>query len=104
MTRKIIRAAVLAVAFVLSTAEAARAEDKLAGVVTDIVVAADKKSAVATVKDDKTAALVPITVRDDLTLGKFQRAIIQVGDEIKVKYEKKGGKNVATYFRKPGGC
>lgn len=104
MAMKIIRAAALAVAVVLATASAARAEEKLGGTVTRIDVAADGKSAIAVVKDDETAALVPITVRDDVTLRKFERSQIQVGDEIKVKYEKKACKNVSTYFKKPGGC
>ena len=51
-----------------------------------------------------TAAIVPITVQDDVTLKKFEDHRIGVGDEIKCKYEKKDGKNVATFFKKAGGC
>jgi hypothetical protein len=102
--KTLVQSAVLAVAFVLATPSAARAEGKVTGVVTNIEVAKDKKSAVATLKDGGTAALVPITVVDTLTLQKFERSVIQVGDEVKCKYEKKGAKNVATYFKKPGGC
>ncbi len=95
----------VAVAVLLGLASPARAEEvKMTGVVTKLDVAADKKSAVAVLKDNDTAALVPITVTDDVTLGKFERSVIQVGDEIKAKYEKKGKKNVATFFKKPGGC
>ena len=74
------------------------------GSVTAIEVAKDGKSAVAKLKDSKTAAIVPITVQDDVTLKKFEDHRIGVGDEIKCKYEKKAGKNVATFFKKAGGC
>ncbi len=100
-----IGAAALALAVLLATPTAARAEEKMLGTVTQIDVAEDKKSAVAVLKDSETAGLVPIIVIDDLTLGKFDRGIIQVGDEIKCRYEKKGKKKVAKYFKKAaGGC
>lgn len=102
--RMLIRSAALALACVLATASPARAEEKLTGTVTTLDVSKDKKSAVVVLKDSETAALVPITVTDDVTLQKFERNLIQVGDEIKCRYEKKGRKNVATYFKKPGGC
>lgn len=102
--RKLIQAATLAFAFVLATASPARAEEKLTGVVTKLDVAKDGKSAVAVLKDNATAALVPITVVDGVTLGKFERSVIQIGDEIQCRYEKKSGKRVARYFRKAGGC
>jgi len=102
--KNLIRAAALALAFVLATASPARAEEKMTGTVTKLDVATDKKSAVAVLKDSETAALVPITVTDDVTLQKFERSLIQVGDEIKCRYDKKGGKNVATSFKKAGGC
>jgi hypothetical protein len=96
---------VAAVAVLLGLASPARAEEvKMTGVVTKLDVAADKKSAVAVLKDNDTAALVPITVTDDVTLGKFERSVIQVGDEIKAKYEKKGKKNVSKSFKKAAGC
>jgi hypothetical protein len=94
----------LAVAVVLVTAAPALAEEKMSGAVTAIDVAKDGKSAVAKLKDSKTAAIVPILVQDDVTLKKFEDHRIGVGDEIKCKYEKKGGKNVATFFKKAGGC
>lgn len=94
----------LSIALVLASAGVARAEEKLTGTVTTIEVAKDAKSAVAVLKDSSTAALVPITVADEVTLQKFQRSVIVVGDEIKCRYEKKGKKKVATYFKKAGGC
>lgn len=102
--KKIIQAASLAFALVLAAASPARAEEKLTGAVTKLDVAKDGKSAVAVLKDSKTAAEVPISVVDDVTLQKFERGVIGVGDEIKCRYETKGGKKVATYFKKAGGC
>jgi hypothetical protein len=99
----LIQGAALAVAFAL--AAPARAEDaRLVGVVTKIEVAKDGKSAVATLKDNETAKLVPITVQDDVTLRKFDRNVISVGDEVKCKYEAKGKKKVARSFLKTAGC
>ena len=103
--RRLVQAAALAVAFVLATAAPARAEEqKMTGVVTKLDVAADGKSAVAVLKDSTTAALVSVTVVDQVTLGKFERSVIAIGDEIKCRYEKKGGKNVAVSFKKAAGC
>jgi co-chaperonin GroES (HSP10) len=102
--KKLIAAVALAVAFALVTATPARAEEKLLGTVTKIDVAKDKKSAVATLKDSKTAAPIDISVGDDVTLKKFDDHRIGIGDEIKCKYEKKDGRNVATFFKKAGGC
>ena len=94
-----------AAAVLLGLALPARAEElKMTGVVTKLDVAKDKKSAVAVLKDNESASLVPVTVVDDVTLGKFERSVIQVGDEIKCKYEKKGKKNVAKSFKKAAGC
>lgn len=102
--KTLLKTLAVAVAFVLVTAAPALAEEKMSGAVTAIDVAKDGKSAVAKLKDSKTAAIVPITVQDDVTLKKFEDHRIGVGDEIKCKYEKKGGKNVATFFKKAGGC
>jgi hypothetical protein len=94
----------LAVAVTLATATPARAEEKVLGVVASIQLAADGNSAVATLKDPKAGITVPIAVEDKVTLDKFKDHRISVGDEIKCKYEKKGDKNLATFFKKPGGC
>ena len=104
--KKLLSVVALAVAFTLVTATPATAlaEEKLLGTVTRIEVAKDKKSAVATLKDSKTAAAIDITVVDDVTLKKLDDHRIGTGDEIKCKYEKKDGKNLATFFKKAGGC
>ncbi len=102
--KKLVAALSLAVAVTLATATAARAEEKILGTVASIQLAADGNSAVATLKDGKAGVTVPIAVEDKVTLDKFKDHRISVGDEIKCKYEKKGAKNVATFFKKPGGC
>ena len=102
--KKIASAMFLAVAFALATGTAARAEEKMLGVVAKIDVAQNGNSAVATLKDSKSGQPVDIAVEDKVTLDKFKDHRIGVGDEIKCKYEKQGAKNLATYFKKAGGC
>jgi hypothetical protein len=103
--KKLIAAVTAAAALALLAAPAtARAEEKFLGKVTKIEMAGkDAKVATATLQDD-TGATVVITVQDKLTLDKFADKRISVGDEIKVKFEVKDGKKVATFFKKPGGC
>ena len=96
--------AALALLVLVTATPALAAEQKMLGTVTKISVAKDGKSAVAPLKDSKTAAAVDISVVDDLTLKKFEDHRIGSGDEIKCKYEQKDGKNVATFFKKAGGC
>ena len=85
---------------------AASAEDiKLVGVITQIDIAGpDATTATATLKDNKTGELVTLIVNDDLTLDKFKDHRIVTGDEIRLKYEVKDGKNISKYFRKTAGC
>jgi hypothetical protein len=87
----------------LAVPAAARAEEKFLGKVVKIEMAPGAKVAAATLQSDDGKTVV-ITVQDKLTLDKFADKRIGVGDEIKCKYEVKGGKNVATFFKKPGGC
>ncbi len=79
-------------------------EIKMVGVVTKIDLAQDGKSAVATLKDNKSGQSIDIVVTDDLTLDKFKDHRIVVGDEIRCKYEVVNGKNVSKFFRKTAGC
>jgi hypothetical protein len=102
--KKIVSALSLAIAFTLATGTAARAEEKMLGVVARIDLAKDGNSAVATLKDSKSGQAVDIAVQDKVTLDKFKDHRISTGDEIKCKYEKQGPKNVATYFKKAAGC
>ena len=75
----------------------------IVGPVTKIEMAKDGKSAEATLKDNKGGALVVITITDDLTLDKFKDKRIQIGDEIRTRFEK-GDKNVSKSFKKTAGC
>ena len=82
-----------------------RTRSRLVGVITKIDIAgADAKTATATLKDNKTGESVTVIVNDDLTLDKFKDHRIVVGDEIRLKYEVRDGKNVSKYFRKTAGC
>ncbi len=97
---------IVLVLLALSLAPAARADEvKMVGVITAIDIAGpDAKTATATLKDNKTGELVTVVVNDDLTLDKFKDHRIVVGDEIRLKYEVRDGKNISTYFRKTAGC
>jgi hypothetical protein len=103
--KKLAAALAAAAALTLLAAPAvARAEEKFLGKVVKIEMATpDAKVATATLQDDA-GKTVAITVQDKVTLDKFADKRITVGDEIKCKYQAKDGKNVATFFKKPGGC
>jgi len=80
-------------------------EIKMVGAITKIEISGpDATTASATLKDNKTGELVTVIVNDDLTLDKFKDHRIVPGDEIRLKYEVKDGKNVSKYFRKTAGC
>jgi len=103
--KKLISALTAAAALaLLAVPAAARADEKFLGKVVKIEMAApDAKVAAATLQDEAGKSVV-ITVQDKVTLEKFADKRITVGDDIKAKYEVKEGKNVATFFKKPGGC
>jgi hypothetical protein len=98
----------LSVAVVISAASfsaPAVADDvKMVGVITKIKLAADGKSAVAILKDNKSGDSVTININDDLTLDKFKDKRIVEGDEIRAKYDNAGGKNESKSFKKTAGC
>ena len=107
------RFAVASMLFVMAVAAAgflapgaAFAEEmKMVGVITEIGIAGpDATTATATLKDNKTGELVTVIVNDELTLDKFKDHRIVPGDEIRLKYEVKDGKNISKYFRKTAGC
>ena len=96
--------AVVATGF-FSPGAASAEEIKLVGVITKIDIAGpDATTASATLKDNKSGELVTVIVTDDLTLDKFKDHRIVTGDEIRLKYEVKDGKNISKYFRKTAGC
>jgi uncharacterized protein YggE len=106
--KKIVSVVLLVAMMVVSTlafVQSASAEEvKMVGSITKLVVADDKKSATAVLKDTKTAEEVTITVNDELTLDKFMDKRIVEGDEIRCKYEKVDGKNISRIFKKTAGC
>jgi len=89
----------------LSVVRTASAEEvKITGVITKIELAADGKSAIAVIKDNKTEESVTVIVNDELTLDKFKDKRILEGDEIRTKFEKEGDKNTSKMFKKTAGC
>ncbi len=87
----------------LTVSPIASADDvKMVGVVTKIKMAADGKSAQATLKDVKSGEAVTINITDDETLDKFKDKRIQDGDEIRAKFDSNGNKSKS--FKKTAGC
>ena len=102
--KKLAAALAAAALTLLAAPAAARAEEKFLGKVVKIELATpDAKVATATLQDEAGKTVI-ITVQDKVTLDKFADKRIGVGDEIKAKYAVQDGKNVATSFKKPGGC
>ena len=101
MLKRILLAVTAAATLLLVTAQPAHAEEKFLGKVTKIELVG--KTANVTLQDEAGKSVV-LSVEDKLTLDKFADKRIQVGDEIKAKFNAKGGKNVSSYFKKPGGC
>ena len=97
--------AVIALGTLTFSTSANAEEVKMVGVITSINISGKTaKTATATLKDTKTDKTVTVIINDDLTLDKFKDHRIVDGDEVRVKYEVKDGKNCATYFRKTAGC
>lgn len=95
----------IAAAAICGPVQALADEIKMVGVITKIDISGpDATTASATLKDNKTGEPVTVIVTDDLTLDKFKDHRIVPGDEIRLKYEVKDGKNVSKYFRKTAGC
>ena len=94
----------VAVSLVSFSTPASAAEIKMVGVITKFEMSADKKVVTATLKDSKSAELVVVIVEDEGTVTKFDDKRIVVGDEVRVKYNVEGGKNVARLFKKTAGC
>ena len=87
----------------LTISPLASADDvKMVGVITKLKVAADGKSAQATLKDAKSGELITINISDDETLDKFKDKRIQEGDEIRAKYDSNGNKSKS--FKRTSGC
>lgn len=56
------------------------------------------------VKDEASGKEFVIEVTDDLTKDKLSSKKIMAGDDVKVKFEENGGKNISAKFLKSAGC
>ncbi|HOY01624.1 hypothetical protein [Zoogloea sp.] len=101
---KLMLSLAVAVSAASFSAPVAADDVKMVGVITKIKMASDGKSAVATLKDNKSGDSVTININDDLTLDKFKDKRIVEGDEIRAKYDNAGGKNESKSFKKTAGC
>lgn len=92
------------IAGVVGFSAAASAEQvTVVGAVTNVALAKDGQSAEATLKDNKTGQDVKISISDELTLDKFKDKRIQVGDEVRSRYDN-AKQNLSKSFRKTAGC
>lgn len=98
----LIAVVVLALCSFVFLAGVAVAEEKVSfiGKVKNI----DLKSKTVVVTDKKTSTDITVTVEDKETLDKLSDGRINEGDEVKVKYVVRDGKNLSTYFKKTAGC
>ncbi|HET7728450.1 MAG TPA: hypothetical protein VFK48_00335 [Usitatibacter sp.] len=104
MRRRMAIPGILLAAALLGAAGPARAEDRtLVAPVTRIELAADGKSARATLRDEK-GGEVTVTVTDELTLDKFKDKRIVEGDEIRVRFDGKDDARQSKSFKKTAGC
>lgn len=90
--------------FSMTKVASAGDEIKVVAVIQTIELAKDGNSATVVLKDDKADKSITVLVDDELTMAKFKDHRIVEGDEIRLKYEVKDGKNHSTYFRKTAGC
>ena len=103
-THRLLCSAVFSVGLMTMAVPASAADVKMVGVVEKIQMAADGKSAQATMKDNKSGNPVVIFINDDETLDKFKDKRIGVGDEIRTRFDDAGGKNQSKSFKKTAGC
>ena len=96
-------AAVVAAALAAASA-GALADGTISGTIASFAVAADGKSATATVDDEKSGRPVTVTITDDETLGKLKDKRLGEGDEVRGRYEMRDGTNVSRSLRKKAGC
>ena len=90
---------VFSCAVCLSPAAWGQEETKILGTVTSIDL--NTGTVVVTTYEGQDVA---VSVEDRITLDKLKSRRIKPGDDVKVKYVPRGGRNVATYFMKPAGC
>lgn len=78
-------------------------DQKLIAVITRISIAPDEKSARTTVKSTRGNKEVVLHVTNELVIDKFKSRKLDVGDEVRAKYEVRDGQNYCTYLRKAAG-
>lgn len=98
-----IAAAAIAAASLAGAATASAEDRTVVGPVTRIELAADGKSAQATLKDTKSGENVTVKITDELTLDKFKDKRIVEGDEIRARFDK-DQQNSSKSFKKTAGC
>lgn len=101
---RIVMVAFLVFGFFAVSSVAHADEIKVVGVITQIEVAKDGKSATVTLKDKESGNLIVVNVTDDLTIAKFNDHRISEGDGVRCKYEVVDGKNESKSFKKTAGC
>jgi hypothetical protein len=99
-----ILAAALAAAGLAIGAGAWAGDVTVVGPLVRIQLAADGKSALATLKDGNSGQEVTVTITDELTLDKFKDKRIVEGDEIRARFEKKESSKRGKSFKKTAGC
>lgn len=75
------------------------AEERLNGVVKSIDLNANTVDVVS-----YEGAEVKLSIEDEVTLAKLRQKRIRIDDDVKVKYNKVGDKNISTFFQRLLGC
>jgi Cu/Ag efflux protein CusF len=100
-TKRNLAAVILAALCLAVLAGVAVAEEKASGIVKSIDLATNTVVITTYERQDVT---ITISAEDTHTLKKLKENLIRVGDDVKAKYVKKDGKNVATFFRLRADC
>ncbi|MBS3936050.1 MAG: hypothetical protein KGZ43_07740 [Sulfuritalea sp.] len=103
MLKNLTVAVALALSVIAFSPVATAADARMVGVITEIKVAADGKTATAVVKNNRGGAMVNVLISDTETLDKFKDKRIVKGDEVRVRYDS-AKDNLSSSFRKTAGC
>jgi hypothetical protein len=94
----------LAAGFLLGATRVFALEDqKMVGTITWIKIAPDEKSAYTTLKSIRGDKEVTLYVTNELVIDKFKNRKLDVGVEVRAKFEVRDAKNHCTYLRKVAG-
>jgi hypothetical protein len=103
MFKKFAVAVALALSFIAFSPLATASDARMVGVITEIKMAADGKTATAVVKNNRGGDMVNVLITDTETLDKFKDKRIVKGDEVRVRYDSTKN-NLSSSFRKTAGC